>query len=215
MPETISLYPLSYVFVIFFITLGPLKIIPVFNKLAFNTTNSFRSKLAKKATILSSLIMFGVAIISNGILTKWDVSISALYISGGILLLMSSLKMLSNFTMPQPLPINTPPHTEADIPSLTINPLTIPTIITPYGIVAILVTATQSNGNISRQLAILAILLVIIFLNWLAMIFAKQIIQKVNIVTLLLVGWIFAVLQAGLAIDLILEGIKRAKNVFF
>lgn len=43
------------------------------------------------------------------------------------------------------------------------------------------------------------------------MIFAKVIVQKVNIITLLIVGWVFAVLQAGLAIDLMIEGLKRAK----
>jgi small neutral amino acid transporter SnatA (MarC family) len=43
------------------------------------------------------------------------------------------------------------------------------------------------------------------------MIFAKVIVQKVNIITLVIVGWVFAVLQAGLAVDLMIEGIKRAK----
>jgi small neutral amino acid transporter SnatA (MarC family) len=43
------------------------------------------------------------------------------------------------------------------------------------------------------------------------MIFAKVIVQKVNIITLVIVGWVFAVLQAGLAFDLMIEGIKRAK----
>lgn len=100
-------------------------------------------------------------------------------------------------------------------PSLTINPLTIPAIITPYGIVAILVATTQSQGNIPRQIAIFGILLVIIILNWLGMTFAKQIIQKLNIITLLIVGWVFAVLQAGLAINLVLEGLTRAKFIFF
>jgi small neutral amino acid transporter SnatA (MarC family) len=47
------------------------------------------------------------------------------------------------------------------------------------------------------------------------MTFAKQIIQKLNIITLLIVGWVFAVLQAGLAIDLVLEGLTRAKFIFF
>lgn len=215
MPETIEAYPLSYVFVIFFLTLGPLKVIPVFNKLAFNATASFRGKLAKQATILSSIILFTVAIIGKGILTKWGVSTPALFISGGLLLLMSALQMLSNFNIPKPLPANAPPHTEADIPSLTINPLTIPAIITPYGLVAILVATTQSQGNIPRQIAIFGILLVIILLNWLGMTFAKQIIQKLNIITLLIVGWVFAVLQAGLAIDLVLEGLTRAKFIFF
>ncbi len=93
--------------------------------------------------------------------------------------------------------------------------MTIPAIITPYGIVAILVTTTQSVGNLPRQFAIFGLLLVIIIFNWLGMTFAKQIIQKVKFITLLIVGWVFAILQASLAIDIILEGLKRAKSMFF
>ncbi len=90
MEETISVYPLSYIFVIFFLSLGPLQVIPIFNKLAFNATKDFRVKLAKQVTILCSMIIFGVAIIGKVILAKWDVSTPALFISGGLLLLMSA-----------------------------------------------------------------------------------------------------------------------------
>lgn len=211
MQETTSTYPFAYIFVIFFLTLGPLKVIPVFNRLCYKTSPSFAKKLAFKATILSSIILFAVAIVGKGILSKWQVSTAALFVAGGLLILIASLQMLSNFTLPKPLPPETEGYTEEQIPALVINPLTIPAIITPYGIVAILVSTSQSEGDIKRQLTIFVLLFVVIILNWLGMIFAQVIVQKVNIITLLIVGWVFAVLQAGLAIDLMIEGLKRAK----
>ncbi|MEB3175884.1 MAG: hypothetical protein VKN60_11980 [Cyanobacteriota bacterium] len=42
------------------------------------------------------------------------------------------------------------------------------------------------------------------------MTFAKVIIEKINIVTFVIIGWVFAVFQSGFAVDLILEGLKRA-----
>jgi multiple antibiotic resistance protein len=152
-----------------------------------------------------------VAIVGKGILSKWQVSTAALFVAGGLLILIASLQMLSNFTLPKPLPPETEGYTEEQIPALVINPLTIPAIITPYGIVAILVSTSQSEGDIKRQLTIFVLLFAVIILNWLGMIFAQVIVQKVNIITLLIVGWVFAVLQAGLAIDLMIEGLKRAK----
>ena len=211
MQETTYIYPFAYVFIIFFLTLGPLKVIPVFNRLCYKASPSFVKKLALKATILSSIIIFAVAIVGKGILSKWQVSTAALFVAGGLLILIASLQMLSNFALPKPLPPDTEAYTEEQIPALVINPLTIPAIITPYGIVAILVSTSQSEGDIKRQLTIFALLFVVIMLNWLGMIFAKVIVQKVNIITLLIVGWVFAVLQAGLAIDLMIEGLKRAK----
>lgn len=211
MQETTSTYPFAYIFVIFFLTLGPLKVIPVFNRLCYKTSPSFAKKLAFKATILSSIILFAVAIVGKGILSKWQVSTAALFVAGGLLILIASLQMLSNFTLPKPLPPETEGYTEEQIPALVINPLTIPAIITPYGIVAILVSTSQSEGDIKRQVTIFVLLFAVIILNWLGMIFAQVIVQKVNIITLLIVGWVFAVLQAGLAIDLMIEGLKRAK----
>jgi multiple antibiotic resistance protein len=211
MQDTVQVYPFSYVFVIFFLTLGPLKVIPIFNRLCYKTEPNFAKKLALKATIISSIILFAVAIIGKGILAKWDVSTAALFVAGGLLILMASLQMLSNFSLPKPLSPETEPYTEENIPAIAINPLTIPAIITPYGIVAILVATSQAEGDIKRQISIFALLLWIILLNWLGMIFAKVIVQKVNIITLVIVGWVFAVLQAGLAVDLMIEGIKRAK----
>ncbi len=211
MQDTVEVYPFAYVFVIFFVTLGPLKVIPIFNRLCYKTDPNFAKKLAFKATILSSIIIFTVALIGKGILAKWDVSTAALFVAGGLLILIASLQMLSNFSLPKPLPPETKAHTEEDIPAIAINPLTIPTIITPYGIVAILVATSQAEGDIKRQMSIFALLLLVIFLNWLGMIFAKVIVQKVNIITLVIVGWVFAVLQAGLAVDLMIEGIKQAK----
>jgi multiple antibiotic resistance protein len=202
---------LSFVFIIFFLTLGPLKVIPIFYRLTYNASLSFRKRLAFRATILSSTIIFIIAILGRFILGQWDVSRPALLIAGGLLFLIAAIQMLLQFKLPQPLPQDAPPPTEENIIPLAINPLTIPTIITPYGVVAILVTTSQAQDNPQRQLIIFAMLFLIIILNWLGMILAKVIIEKINIVTLLIIGWVFAVLQTGLAIDLMIEGFRTIK----
>lgn len=202
---------LSYVFIIFFLTLGPLKVIPIFYRLSYNATDSFRKKLAFRTTILSSTIIFIIAILGRLILSQWDISRPALLISGGLLLLISAIQMLLQFKLPKPLPLNNPSPIEGTIIPLSISPLSIPTIITPYGVVAILVTTSQAQGNPQRQLVIFAMLLLIVILNWLGMVLAKNIIETINIVTLLIVGWVFAVLQTGLAVDLMIEGFKTIK----
>ncbi len=210
MPETNQL---SYVFVIFFLTLGPLKVIPVFHRLTLQTTPNFRKSLAQKAFLLSCVIILGITTIGEIILASWDVSTAALYIAGGLLLLLAALQILFSFTLPKSLS-DVSPSTDADITPLAINPLTIPTIITPYGIVAILVAIIQAEKNVLHHLAIFVFLLLIMCLNWLGMTFATIIIQRINLISLLISGWILAVLQAGLAIDIMIQGIKKAK-VFF
>ena len=48
---------------------------------------------------------------------------------------------------------------------------------------------------------VIGILLLIMLLNLVGMLLARQIIALVGLITFQVVGWIFAVLQAGLAVD--------------
>lgn len=202
---------ISYLFIIFFLTLGPLKVIPIFYRLTYNATKTFRNKLALRATLISGIIIFIIALLGQIILDKWNVSRPALLIAGGLLLLIAAIQLLLQFKLPKPLPKDAPPPSENMIVPFAINPLTIPAIMTPSGVVAIVFITSQSQGNPERQLMIFALLLLIIILNWLGMIFAKLIIEKVNIITLLIIGWVFSVLQTGLAVDLIIEGLRTIK----
>ncbi len=202
---------LSFVFIIFFLTLGPLKVIPIFYRLTYNASLGFRQQLAFRSTILSSLIIFLIAILGRLILGQWDVSQPALLIAGGLLLLIAAIQMLLQFKLPKPLRQDAPAPIEENIIPLAINPLTIPAIITPYGVVAIIVTTSQAQNDPQRQIIIFIMLLGIVILNWLGMTLAKVIIEKINIVTLLIIGWVFAVLQTGLAIDLMIEGFRTIK----
>jgi multiple antibiotic resistance protein len=62
----------------------------------------------------------------------------------------------------------------------------------------------------SRLLAIiLGILLLVMLLNLIGMLLARRIIALVGIITFQVVGWIFAVLQAGLAVDAVVTSLRN------
>jgi multiple antibiotic resistance protein len=56
--------------------------------------------------------------------------------------------------------------------------------------------------------AVIGILLLIMVLNLVGMLLARQIIACVGMVTFQVLGWIFAVLQAGLAVDAIVTSVR-------
>jgi len=90
-----------------------------------------------------------------------------------------------------------------------ITPLAIPVIITPWGVTALLFFAELSSGDLMMQSTVVGILLLIMLLNLVGMLLARPIIASVGVITFQVLGWIFAVLQAGLAVDAVVTSLRN------
>jgi multiple antibiotic resistance protein len=199
---------LSYVFTIFFLTLGPVKTIPAFFGLTREASPQFQRKTALQAALISTALCLFIAFIGKNVLAKWGVSLDALKLAGGLILLLSALKVVT--MQPQP---SGGQRATADTPlaatlKLAIAPLATPIIITPYGVVAILFYMVIAEHSMLLQSEIFGIVLFIMLLNYLGMFFANQIMNIVGMPVLRLIGWIFAVMQSALAIDIMLGAFK-------
>jgi len=202
-----SMLSLQLIFTIFFLTLGPLKTIPVFSRMAGSADPKTRRHLALRATLFSLILVFGLALIGQQVLERFGgVSLDALRLTGGLLLLISALGIISGVSEPQ-VPRTQPQLDERSLTALAVSPLTVPTIVTPYGVVAIVLFMGIAQGNPALQLSVLALLGLTMGLNLLGMVFADSILKLVGIPVLLIVGWVFAVLQASLAVQWILASL--------
>jgi multiple antibiotic resistance protein len=200
---------LQLIFTIFFLTLGPLKTIPVFYRIAGSADPKMRRRLALRATLFSLILVFGLALIGQQVLQRFGgVSIDALLLTGGLLLLISALGIILGVSEPH-VPQTQSQLDERSLTAVAVSPLTVPTIVTPYGVVAIVLFMGIAQGNLALQLSVLALLGLTMGLNLLGMVFADSILKLVGIPVLLIVGWIFAVLQASLAVQWILTSLVQ------
>lgn len=200
---------LSEIFTIFFLTLGPVKTIPAFFALTAQASGEFKKQAALKSALVAIGICIFIALVGLNVLAKWKVSIDALRISGGLMLLLSALdvvKMKPSSLGAKKADANTP---TSEAIKLALNPLATPVIITPYGVVAILFFMFIANGNIAFQGQIVLMLVLMMLLNYLGMIFADKIMGVIGFPILRLIGWIFSIMQSALAIDIMLTGFKN------
>ncbi len=129
------------IFIIFFVTLGPVKIIPTFIKLTQSADDDLRKSLALNSAGLATIIIVLVVFIGGNILTRWTVSISALLMAAGIMLFLASLQaVMSQYKSSK----GDEPLIEPSM-KLLINPLTFPTILPPYGIALALILMVFNN----------------------------------------------------------------------
>ena len=90
-----------------------------------------------------------------------------------------------------------------------VAPLAIPVIVTPWGVTAILFFADLAYGDSKMLAIVIGILVLIMALNLIGMLLARQIIVCVGMITFQVLGWIFAVLQAGLAVDAVVTSLRN------
>jgi multiple antibiotic resistance protein len=207
---------LAYVFTLCFMTLGPLKTIPAFFLATHRADRRTILILAAKSTVLATLIVLFVNLIASGTLTKWRVSLDALAIAGGIVLLITSVKTLSEFNLAETPVRVEPADGGATVPASTrwmgrpvLSPLVIPAIIPPIGVVVILYFAGLAVGDMAFQAQWIGLLLAIMAANFLAMLFAGPIMRLVGLPVLQIVGWVFSALQAGLAMQIIINALRH------
>jgi multiple antibiotic resistance protein len=200
--------------VLFFVTLGPVKILPGFFLLTRGAEQRAVWQLALKSTIVATGIVLFTALIASGILAKWHVSMDSVAISGGIVLLIASIKTLTVFN-----PVDVPEGDDgpvrpplATIPWLgrpVLAPIAIPMVITPVGVAVILFFAGQVVGDDAAKLQLVEMLLSIMAMNFVAMILAGPIMRAIGLPIMQIFGWVVSAVQAGLAVEIVVAALRR------
>ena len=192
-----------FIFTIFMLTLGPIKTVPAFFALTQDQAPAAARALALKGTTAATAIALVIALVMTAVAASWRISADDLRLAGGILLFAASRETIGQFNRPAP----SPPAVPHRHPALT--PLAVPIIVTPWGVTAILFFAELAYGDVKMSAIVIGILALVMVLNLIGMLLAKQIIAGVGMITFHVVGWIFAVLQAGLAVDAVVTSLRN------
>ncbi len=203
-------------FPIFITTLGPLKTIPVFYSLTRKASWRYRTELAARATIEASLVVGFVALVASQTMQNLRISHNAMGIAGGLILFVAALHTINRFALAA-LPHEAPEVGERPrltwMDSPTLSPLAVPTIVTPGGVVAILFFLARAGEDDATRMDVMLMLGLMMLANLLGMILAPPIMKFVRLAPLQITAWIFAVLQAGMAVQIILNALHRLQIV--
>jgi small neutral amino acid transporter SnatA (MarC family) len=87
-----------------------------------------------------------------------------------------------------------------------------PVVLTPYGIATVIVLLSRSMES-ERTAIIIGLVVAVMLLNLIAMLFARRILVGVTIIVLQILGSVLGIVQAGLAIQIILRGLRELKVI--
>ena len=193
------------IFTLFFVMLGPLKVLGPFAQQTHGLELSAARAIAWRAFVLSLATVaiggWGGAVLA----VKWHISIPTMLIATGIVFFLVALRVvLEPYT---PSTVERPPLPAQPVAAAL--SLTFPALVTPYGVAA-LITLLVANEGFARREVIWGMLLVVMILNLLAMLYARSIMHGWPTLVLRLLGAVLGVLQVALAVQIVLRGLRQA-----
>ena len=199
----------SFIFTIFFMLLGPVKLIPSFAGLTRGADVRFKRNVAIWGAVIASVLCAFVALAGGTLLGKYRISIDAVRFAGGLVLLISALQVIfrkghsSNPVSGKPPRSNSPPRR-----------LPFRCIVPPAGVAAILICmmlAPQYPGMMQAVAICLAIMMV---LDFLVMYFIDLVMKTPGLMIVLSVlSSVLVFIQACLAIEMFLTALKHLEVI--
>jgi multiple antibiotic resistance protein len=203
-PEPMKPLSVQQIFLFFFLLLGPIKIIGPFARMTQGADTWLAHRIAGRAILFSIVALLLAGLVGESTLERYSMPLPVLALAGGVVLFLVALQsVLQQFTPPAPGRGEAPPATL----SMAITPIAFPTIVTPYGIAALIIFIALSPDWRGR-LVVGGILLVIMLLNLVAMLLARHILRFLG-VFLQILGAVLGIIQVALGLQIILNSLQR------
>ena len=198
------------VFTIFFVTLGPLKVLGPFAQRTHGLDDAAVRRIALMAFVIGTIGIVAGAYVGSSLMKNWNISIGSMAVAAGIIFFIIALKHLLEQYEPTHVPENPVPLPPS--PMAAALHILFPIVLTPYGIATAIVLLAASSES-ARTETIVALLVGIMVLNLLAMLFARKILVGITMLVLQILGGVLGVLQAALAVEFVVRGIRLLRII--
>jgi multiple antibiotic resistance protein len=196
---------LAQVFTLFFVTLGPFKVLGPFVERTRGLDDKTVRQLAVWAFVIATVTAVTGGLIGRTLVAQWGISQPALLLAGGVIFFLVALRQLLEQYEPARTSVHEPLPSSVVIAS---SRLVFPMLLTPYGIAAI-IALLSSSTSAERTMQILGLVVLVMVLNLVAMLAARRILVGLAIMILQVVGAVLAVLQVAMSVQFMLAGLQR------
>ncbi len=194
----------------FFATVGPIDIAVVFAGLTSERRVVTKKKIALKGVLIATGILLLFAFLGESLLSSLGITLPALRVAGGILLLLIGIDMV--FARHSGGTSTTADEFEEaeNSQDISVFPLATPLIAGPGAMGAVILLMANAQSDIAQQSMIILGLLSIMLLTYVSLVGASQIHRIVGVTGLQVITRIFGVILCALAVQFMFDGIKNS-----
>jgi multiple antibiotic resistance protein len=201
-------------FVVFFVVVEPLSIVPVFSSLTLGASEEYQRRMAVKAIVIAAAILLLFSLVGRPFLAAMGISLEAFRIFGGLLLFLIALEMV--FARESGTRTSTNEQAEsrrrADI---SVFPLAFPLIAGPGALVTILLwvapVSLADQPLLFAGMALCAALVLVITLAF--MLLAVRLMRVIGVTGANVANRLLGVVLGALAVQFVLDGLRSSFHV--
>lgn len=194
----------------FFATVGPIDVAAVFAGLTSQKSARTKKKIAFKGVMIATSILLAFALLGDVLLSSLGITLPALRVAGGILLLLIGIEMVfarhSGGTSATADEVEEAENSE----DISVFPVATPLIAGPGAMGAVILLMANVQGDLAQQSMVILALLSIMFLTYISLIGASQVHHFVGVTGLQVITRIFGVILCALAVQFMFDGIKNS-----
>lgn len=195
-------------FTTFFATVGPLEAAILFATLTPKAPNGERRRLAIRATVIASVILAFFTLLGGPILRQLGVSIPALQVAGGIILLLIAIDMI--FARPDSaLKLSRNEGEEAQTrDDVAVFPMATPLLAGPGAMSAGILLAASTHGDPVLLATVTAALASVMLLTLALLLLAHELSHMLSLTAQRVLVRVFGILLAAIAVQALFNGLR-------
>ncbi|MDH3646638.1 MAG: MarC family protein [Gammaproteobacteria bacterium] len=195
-------------FVVFFVVIEPLSLVPIFGALTRGGSVRYRRKMAFKAVTLSTAILIVFAVVGGYLLSALGIAVDAFKIGGGLLLFMIAVDMV--FARQSGLRSTTVREQEEAQyrEDISVFPLAFPLIAGPGALATVLLMVGEVRGDFTAFMGMLAVLMSVILIALVLLLTTPYVMRVVGRSGADVISRLLGVVLAALAVQYVTDGIR-------
>ena len=166
--------------------------------------------MAVRGVLISFFIVFAFAFGGKLLLVSLGISLAALKVAGGILLLLIGIDMVFARSSGGTSTTSEETTEAAGRRDISVFPLATPLIAGPGAMGAVILLMADADGDILAQATVLGALLAVLLLTLALLLLANEVHRVLGVTGMLVVSRIFGVLLAALAVQFMFDGIAQS-----
>jgi multiple antibiotic resistance protein len=196
-------------FVSLFVIIDPLGLLPIFIGLTQGTDAAHKRKMAVKGVLIGGTILVFFALLGDRFLDLLGVGLPAFRIAGGVMLFLIALEMVFDKRSKRRENNAEELKGSQSHEDVSVFPLAIPLISGPGAIATVMLLMSANKNDIVSQAAILSVLAGVLLLCLLLFFAADKLEKFIGDTITHIISRVLGIVLAALAIQYILDGIKR------
>lgn len=197
-------------FTTFFATVAPLDVAAMFAALTPNARPEAKRSMAFRGVMISAVILLAFALAGEFVLSTLGISLAALKVSGGILLLLIGIEMVFARSSGGTSTTQEEDDEAINSPDIAVFPLATPLIAGPGTMGASVLLMADVKGDYLAEAIVIGALMLVLLLTLILLLLTSRAQKLFGVTAMYVISRVFGVLLSALAVQFMFDGLAES-----